>query len=240
MKDVLQIGSTNLQGSMQLVLRDLKGAAVVDYEMDEVLIDIRSAEKQSILITRAKEAMTLCKATGFQAVVIDNQDSYERSHGLITITQTQELLNKISELAHLLDMSFGQLNSPQLLGMRSKIMTDFAIIYPNRRLALECDVLCPLFKQHYSNRLFVVHSNQQNFLVQCEAHYDISHVLRESGASKALSNFGYNFETCPHTKYQEVRTLELWDDFSERIVTEGLGWSRITCLTQNCDQRQYS
>src|SRR5262249_42305807 len=70
---------TWLNEHSDLVLRDAKGDPVVDPDWDEMLLDTSTAEKRQGLAEIVGGWIQGCAKDGFDAVEIDNLDSYSRS-----------------------------------------------------------------------------------------------------------------------------------------------------------------
>src|SRR5690349_23951050 len=67
-----------------LVLRDSGGNPIKDTDWDELILDISTAPKRDQLAVIVGGWIQGCADDGFQAVEIDNLDTYSRSQGLLT------------------------------------------------------------------------------------------------------------------------------------------------------------
>src|SRR5262249_25387325 len=66
-----------------LILRDAGGNPVIDTEWNEMLIDVSTADKRAAVAAIVGGWIDGCHQAGFDAVEIDNLDSYTRSKGLL-------------------------------------------------------------------------------------------------------------------------------------------------------------
>jgi hypothetical protein len=67
----------------ELVLRDSSGDPVVDEDWDEMMLDVSTDEKRAAIAEIVGGWIRGCAADGFDAVEIDNLDSFSRSGGLL-------------------------------------------------------------------------------------------------------------------------------------------------------------
>ena len=70
-----------------LILKDGSGNIVKDTVWNEMLLDTRLAEKRTAIASIVGMWIRGCAQTSFNAVEIDNLDSYSRSQGLLTEDQ---------------------------------------------------------------------------------------------------------------------------------------------------------
>jgi hypothetical protein len=112
-----------------LVLRDDEGDAIVDPNWpDEFILDTSSAEKRNRIDRMIGASIDLCADKGFDAVEIDNLDTYSRSDGRITVDDNLALAALFADRAHTLALAIGQKNSAEL-GERGRMEAhfDFAV-----------------------------------------------------------------------------------------------------------------
>ncbi len=67
-----------------LILKDASGNLVYDTEWNELMFDIRTADKRTRLLAIVQTWIQRCADSEFQAVEIDNLDTYSRSNNLIS------------------------------------------------------------------------------------------------------------------------------------------------------------
>lgn len=123
-----------------LLLTDAGGAHVIDTEWDEVLFDVRTAEQRSALAEIEAGWLDACAQKGFQAVEVDNQDSFARSAGLLTFEQDKEFMRLLVPAAHARGLAIGQKNAGAEYGDsgRTELGLDFAVVEECSHWA-ECD-----------------------------------------------------------------------------------------------------
>lgn len=110
-----------------LILRDQNGRPVIDSGWDEMLLDISTAEKRRRIAAIVGEWIEECAADGFDAVEIDNLDSYSRSGNRIKINHAVDFMSLLSPIAHDNHLAIAQKNSTELLEFRARMGTDFAM-----------------------------------------------------------------------------------------------------------------
>ncbi|GIG41161.1 hypothetical protein Cph01nite_29230 [Cellulomonas phragmiteti] len=82
---------------------------------DEVLYDITTPALRTRVAERIGAVIASCAAAGFDAVEIDNLDSYTRSGGLITPEHTLAYTGLLVDRAHSLGLAFAQKNTAELV-----------------------------------------------------------------------------------------------------------------------------
>jgi hypothetical protein len=129
-----------------LVLRDDDGDAIVDPNWpDEFILDTSSAENRERISRIIGASIDLCADKGFDAVEIDNLDTYSRSEGRIAVDDNLALAALFSERAHRLGLAIGQKNSAEL-GVRGRddAHFDFAVTEECVRFE-ECDAYSDVY-----------------------------------------------------------------------------------------------
>jgi hypothetical protein len=112
----------------ELVLRDDTGAAVHDPGWpDEALLDTSTTEGRERIAIELGKDITRCATSGFDAVEIDNLDSYTRGDGL-TLEGNLALAALYAEQVHALGMLIGQKNTAEHAArLREQVGFDFAV-----------------------------------------------------------------------------------------------------------------
>jgi hypothetical protein len=174
----------------ELVLRDSAGDPVVDADWDEMLLDTSTAEKRDALAEIVGGWIAGCKTDGFDAVEIDNLDSYSRSQSLLTQDNNVAFVRLLADAAHALGLAIAQKNSTELLERVPEMQTDFAV-------AEECNRWdeCEDYQSVYGDRVFVIEYRQQDFDQGCSDYPGLSIVLRDLGVSTPSSG-SYVFDGC--------------------------------------------
>jgi len=157
-----------------LVLRDGSGDPVIDPDWDEMLIDVSTPEKRAAVAAIVGDWIAGCAADGFDAVEIDNLDSFSRSDGLLAEDDAVAAMALFAEAAHAQDLAIAQKNSAELVGRRSELGTDFAVAEECNRYA-ECGV----YVEGYDDLVLVIEYRRADFEDGCAGFPDLSIVLRD-------------------------------------------------------------
>lgn len=173
-----------------LLLKDSKGNLIKDTQWNELIFDTRTASQRTMLSEVIGGWIRQCAADGFQAVEIDNLDSYSRSQNLLTQDNNVTLMALLSAAAHQAGLASGQKNSSELLERRTAMNTDFAVVEECNRYA-ECDQ----FQKAYNGRIFIIEYRRQDFDKGCKAFSGLSIVLRDLSV-KPAGSAGYVFDGC--------------------------------------------
>jgi hypothetical protein len=139
-----------LADSPELILT-ADGVPVLDENWpDELLFDTGTAEKRTALAALLLPQVTACGAAGFDAVEIDNLDSFTRSDGLLTAEDNVAFARILVAGAHEQGLAIGQKNAADLAGPLSELF-DFAV-------AEECDRWqeCDLYSDAYGDRVLAI------------------------------------------------------------------------------------
>lgn len=110
-----------------LLLRDAGGHLVVDEDWHEVLLDLRTPATRAGVLDVVGGWVQGCARSGFQAVELDNLDSYLRSDGLLTRTDALALATGLAGVAHRNGLAVGQKNAPELADRLAAAGYDFAV-----------------------------------------------------------------------------------------------------------------
>jgi hypothetical protein len=173
-----------------LILRDDNGDPVIDPDWDEMLLDIRTPEQREALAEIVGGWITTCGADGYDAVEIDNLDTYSRSQGLLTQDQAVAYMSLLSEAAHASGLAIAQKNSTEIVERRDEMGTDFAV-------AEECNRWdeCQDYIAGYGDAVLVIEYRPVDFDAGCAAYPELSIVLRDLDLVPAGSG-GYVFDGC--------------------------------------------
>ncbi|MFD3457558.1 endo alpha-1,4 polygalactosaminidase [Streptomyces sp. NPDC058691] len=174
-----------------LLLRDRRGAPVMDEDWGEVLFDISTAARRTALAAVVGRWIDDCAEHGFQAVEPDNLDSFERSHGLLTSDQNAAYARLLVARAHAAGLAVAQKNTAELLPRHKDIGFDFAV-------AEECGEFdeCGDYAAAYANRVLVVAYTAADFGRTCRRWGGrLSVVLRDRDVMPAKER-GHVFRTC--------------------------------------------
>ncbi|MEU6840288.1 endo alpha-1,4 polygalactosaminidase [Streptomyces sp. NPDC046716] len=174
-----------------LLLRDDEDDVVIDEDWDEALFDISTAAKRARLAKIVGRWVEGCGADGFQAVELDNLDSYSRSDGLLDAADAVAFARLLADRAHAAGLAVGQKNTAELLPKRSAVGFDFAV-------SEECGSYdeCGAYAKAYADRVFAVEYRAADFDRACRAYgKKLSLVLRDVDVRPAGTK-GYVRRTC--------------------------------------------
>jgi hypothetical protein len=174
-----------------LVLRDGSGKPVIDPEWpDEMMLDISTADKRTELAKIVGGWIEACAKKGFDAVEVDNLDTYSRSNGLLKMDHAVAFIRALADVAHKNGLAIAQKNSAEILKHKNEMQTDFVV-------AEECNQYneCGAFTAAYGDMVFVIEYNRNAFTRGCNSFPQLSIVLRDVELSKR-GNSGYVFDGC--------------------------------------------
>lgn len=171
-----------------LILRDASGTPIRDPQWNEMLLDTRLAEKRAAIGSVVGQYITACIDGGFDAIEIDNLDSYTRSQGLLTQEGAVLTMKQFSAAAHKANKAIAQKNAAALLSRKAELGTDFAIVEECNRYA-ECDA----FTTGYGDHVIAIEYRQQDFDAGCGRFPNLSIVLRDVNlVTPAQTGYLYN------------------------------------------------
>jgi hypothetical protein len=173
-----------------LILRDGAGNPVIDADWDEMLIDVGTPEKRTRVAATVGEWIAGCAASGFDAIEIDNLDSFSRSGGLLDEGDAVAAMRLFADAAHARALPAAQKNSAELVGRRTEMATDFVV-------AEECNRYseCGDYAASYGDAVLVIEYRAQDFTAGCAAFPQLSIVLRDRNLVTAGAA-GYVFDGC--------------------------------------------
>ena len=175
----------------ELVLRDDGGNAVIDQDWDELILDTSSADKRTRLAEIIGGYIDGCAKSGFDAIEIDNLDSFSRSGGRLSEQNAIDFMALLSKRAHAKGLPIAQKNSSELVSQRAKLGTDFAV-------AEECNRYdeCGDYTQGYGDLVLVIEYRRADFDKGCKQFPKLSMVLRDVDLTTPGGS-SYVFEACP-------------------------------------------
>ncbi len=154
-----------------------RGRPVVDGAWGEWLLDLRTTRKRARLAAVVGRWIDRCGRRGYEAVELDNLDSYTRSHGLLERRHALALARLLTARAHRAGLAVGQKNLAGLDGRR--VGFDFAV-------AEECGRYreCAAYTRHYGRRVLAIEYRRRDFSRTCRRHGDrLPVVLRDRDVS---------------------------------------------------------
>lgn len=157
-----------------LLLRDSRGEPVIDPDWDEIILDVTTDEKRAALAEIVGGWIAGCAEDGFDAIEIDNLDTYSRSGGRIDQDDAVAFMRLLSDRAHALGLPIAQKNSTEVLSRRAAMGTDFAV-------AEECNRWgeCADYVDVYGDQVYVIEYRRRDFDAGCADFPELSIVLRD-------------------------------------------------------------
>ncbi len=174
-----------------LILRDEGGDPVIDPDWDEMLLDVSTPEKREAIAEIVSEWIASCGTAGYEAIEIDNLDSYSRSQDLLTQDNAVEFMVLLSASAHANGMAIAQKNSTELVPRKEEMGTDFVV-------AEECSRYdeCGDYIDGYGDAVLMIEYRQQDFDEGCAAYGDMSIVLRDVNLVTPDDADTYVYQAC--------------------------------------------
>jgi hypothetical protein len=173
-----------------LILRDGAGEPIEDEEWDEMLIDVGTPDKRVQVAGIVGGWIAGCAACGFDAVEIDNLDSFTRSKGRLDEEDAVETMRLFAAAAHDAELAIAQKNSAELVPRRADMDTDFAVVEECNTYA-ECDA----YTAGYGGGVLVVEYVREDFETGCALYPELSIVLRDRDLV-APPDPAYVFDDC--------------------------------------------
>ena len=173
-----------------LMLRDKNGKIVIDADWNEIMLAPTTAKRRSELARVIGDWIAKCAADGFDAVEIDNLDTFTRTHGLITEDDAVAQMRLFADAAHAVGLPIAQKNSAEITGRRADMGTDFAV-------AEECDRWheCDAYTSAYGDHVLVIEYRRRDFDAGCAAYPNLSIVLRDLDLVTPADK-GYVYAAC--------------------------------------------
>jgi hypothetical protein len=164
----------------ELILRDAQGHLVKDPDWDEFVLDITDAGKRSEIASRVGEWIRECSTKGFDAVELDNLDTYTRFGQRLSRADTIEYARALLDLSHARFLAVAQKNSAEDSATFRALGFDFVI-------AEECwdpdnEGDCQAYTAEYGERVFDIEYDEAAFERGCQAGTPPVPLLRDRDA----------------------------------------------------------
>ncbi len=179
-----------LEDHSELILRDGGGGIVIDPDWEEMILDIRTPGKRDALATIMGGWIDGCANDGFDAIEIDNLDTYSRSGGLVAQADAVAYMRLLADAAHARGLPIGQKNSAEVLDQKDAMGTDFAVVEECNRYSE-----CGEFTAVYGNYVIVIEYRRSDFDEGCADFPNLSIVLRDLDLV-APGSSGYMYDGC--------------------------------------------
>jgi hypothetical protein len=184
-----------LSNNRDLLLWDTSGAPLADPDAPgEYILDLSTSAKRGRIAEIQTRELRDCAARGFQAIELDNLDSYKRSAGAFDLGAASAYAALLTAKAHALGMPIGQKNTPELGWAGSdEIGFDFAV-------AEDCiaDKNCSAYKDVYGTRVIGLEYTDRttDFAGVCRDPRRPSSTLLRDRALHVPGTPGYAAERC--------------------------------------------
>jgi hypothetical protein len=174
-----------------LVLRDDGGEPLADPDWPgEMILDIGTDATRQRLTAIVGAWIDGCADDGFDAVEIDNLDTFTRFADRLSKADAVAYAAMLADRSHAAGLAFAQKNTAELLARRDAVGFDFAVVE-------ECNQFgeCGRFARAYADRIFVVEYRAAAFESGCTAFPELSIVLRDRDV-RAPDQSGYVRRAC--------------------------------------------
>ena len=158
----------------ELILRDDGGAPVIDADWNELLIDVGTEAKRAAVAAIVGDWIAGCARDGFDAIEIDNLDSYTRSGGRLSEDDAVDAMARFAAAAHGHGLAIAQKNSAELVGRKAALGTDFVVAEECNRFAE-----CGDYTVAYGDHVLVIEYRRTDFDAGCRDFPGLSMVLRD-------------------------------------------------------------
>ena len=157
-----------------LILRDAGGQPVIDPDWNEMLIDTSTAAKRTAVAAIVGDWIRGCAQAGFDAVEIDNLDTFSRSGGRLSEANNVAQMRLFADASHGAGMAIAQKNSAEIVGRKAELGCDFVVTE-------ECNAYeeCDVYTEAYGDHVLVIEYQRAAFEAGCEAFPHLSIILRD-------------------------------------------------------------
>ncbi|RMI14430.1 endo alpha-1,4 polygalactosaminidase [Cellulomonas triticagri] len=176
-----------------LVLRDDDGEPVIDPGWpDELLLDTSTAEQRAAIAGVVGAQVTACAERGFDAVELDNLDSWTRSDGRLTEDGAVDLAARLVAVGHAAGLAVGQKNAPDL-GTRGRDEAGFDFAVAEECLQYD---ECAAYTDVYGDAVVDIEYEADDWSGVCaDPQRPTSTILRDRDL-RTPDDDGYVLETC--------------------------------------------
>lgn len=174
-----------------LLLRDDDGDIVIDEDWNEAILDIGTADKRERIASVVGQWIAQCAREGYQAVEVDNLDTYTRSGELLVEDDAVDLIARLARIAHAAGLAIAQKNSVELVPRKAEMGTDFVV-------SEECNTWneCEAYIEAYGRRVLMIEYDEADFERGCELYgEEFSIVYRDKKLLTPASAL-YRFDAC--------------------------------------------
>ena len=169
----------------------IDGDVAVDPDWpDELILDPTGRQRRSELVDIVGAWIDQCADDGYDAVEIDNLDSFTRFPDELDEDDAVGYAAALAERGHVAGLAVAQKNTVELLGRLDETGFDFAIVE-------ECAAYdeCGAFVDAFDGRVLAVEYDADALAYGCRTWPDVSFILRDHDVA-APGDEGYVRETC--------------------------------------------
>jgi hypothetical protein len=159
----------------------------------EYVIDLSTAARRTAAAEHVAPMIDACAAEGFQAVELDNLDSWTRMTVPFGQPEAVAYAELLADHAHAVGLAVGQKNTPEL---GARISTD--VVGFDFAVAEECGAFdeCTTYTEVFGDRVIVIEYSEAGFAAACAAVGSaLSVVLRDVDVSTPGSA-SYVYDSC--------------------------------------------
>ncbi|MBK7075928.1 MAG: endo alpha-1,4 polygalactosaminidase [Myxococcales bacterium] len=174
-----------------LILRDAGGQPVIDPDWNEMLIDTSTAAKRTAVAAIVGDWIRGCAQAGFDAVEIDNLDTFSRSGGRLSEANNVAQMRLFADASHGAGMAIAQKNSAEIVGRKADMGTDFVVSEECNRYG-ECDV----YAAAYGDHVLMIEYRTPDYDTGCTAYGGRFSIVRRDLNLVPQGAAGYVFDGC--------------------------------------------
>ncbi|MBT8224302.1 MAG: hypothetical protein HKP61_00735 [Dactylosporangium sp.] len=174
------------------------GSYVVDGDWDEILLDISTSAKRAALTEIMGVWIDQCATKGFQAVEVDNLDSWTRSNDLLTQADAVAYAGLLVTRVHGAGLAIGQKNTVEIASIgRSQIGFDFAIAESCVQYEITDGVPeCQGYIDAYGAYVILIEYDGSHFQQACSRYGETLSIVQRDRDVTAPGSSTYVFESC--------------------------------------------
>ncbi|WP_036726412.1 endo alpha-1,4 polygalactosaminidase [Patulibacter minatonensis] len=174
------------------LLLKVKGREVRDPNWPETVLDVSTAARRKALASIVGGWIDGCARKGFRGVEFDNLDSWTRSRGRLTRSDSEAMGRLLVARAHRAGLAAGQKNAAELIrGAKRPLGFDFAVVEECQQYAE-----CGRYTRAYGDRVFEVEYDRARFKAACAARGATLSVLLRDRDLVREGEPGYVRESC--------------------------------------------
>jgi len=185
-----------------LILTTADGSPLIDPEWpDEMILDVSDTARRTALVAIVGAWIDACADSGFDAIEIDNLDTFTRFPTAIAADDAVAYAAALVERAHERGLAIGQKNAAELLDRIDATGFDFAIVEQCAEYD-ECSAFVEAFAGHgngidaaLAGRVFDVEYDEDAFAEACTSWSELAPILRDLQVSTPDAD-GYLRATC--------------------------------------------